>query len=83
MCPLSGVERFPLHRGFLCTNFNGRVIGTRNNVHYREVYVRYRECPLIEVALYMVIHVYLHVCVHVCVCVLAIDDLVYHLGQNT
>ena len=27
MCPLSGVERFPLLGGFQCTNFNGRAIG--------------------------------------------------------
>ena len=27
MCPLSGVERFPLLGGFQCTNFGGRAIG--------------------------------------------------------
>ena len=37
MCPLSGVERFPLFGGFQCTNFNGRAIGTGNNVRYIEV----------------------------------------------
>ena len=50
MCPLSGVERFPLLGGFQCTNFNGRAIGTGNNVRYIEV-VRYWEGPLIEVPL--------------------------------
>ena len=34
MCPLSGVEKFPLFGGFQCTNFNGRAIGTGNNVRY-------------------------------------------------
>ena len=52
MCPLSGVERFPLFGGFQCTNFNGRAIGTGNNVRYIEA-VRYWEGPLIEVPLYM------------------------------
>ena len=51
MCLLSGVERSLLLGGFQCTNFNGRVIGTRNNVHYTEV-VRYWEGLLIEVPLY-------------------------------
>ena len=51
MCPLSGVERFPLFRGFQCTNFNGRAIGTGNNVRYIKV-VRSWEGPLIEVPLY-------------------------------
>ena len=52
MCPLSGVERFPLFGGFQCTNFNGRAIGTGNNVRYIEA-VRSWEGPLIEVPLYM------------------------------
>ena len=51
MCPLSGVERFPLFGGFQCTNFSGRAIGTGNNVRYIEV-VRSWEGPLIEVPLY-------------------------------
>ena len=51
MCPLSGVERFPLFGGFQCTNFNWRAIGTGNNVRYIEV-VRPWEGPLIEVPLY-------------------------------
>ena len=52
MCPLSGVERFPLFEGFQCINtcINGRMIGTRNNVRIIEV-VRSREGPLIEVPL--------------------------------
>ena len=53
MCPLSGVERFPLFGGFQCTNFNGRAIGTGNNVRYVEV-VRSWEGPLIEVPLYAI-----------------------------
>ena len=52
MCPLSGVERFPLFGGFQSTNFNGRAIGTGNNVRYVEV-VRSWEGPLIEVPLYI------------------------------
>ena len=48
MCPLSGVERFPLFGGFQCTN--GRAIGTGNKVRYIEV-VRSWEGPLIEVPL--------------------------------
>ena len=57
MCPLSGVERFPLFGGFQCTNFNGRAIGTGNNVRYIEV-VRSWEGPLLEVPLYR--KVYIH-----------------------
>ena len=53
VCPLSGVERFPLFGDFQCTNFNGRAIGTGNNVRYIEV-VRSWEGPLIEVPLYMI-----------------------------
>ena len=55
MCPLSGVERFPLFGGFQCTNFNGRAIGTGNKVRYIEV-VRSWEGPLIEVPLYTTVH---------------------------
>ena len=54
MCPLSGVERFPLFGGFQCINFNARAIGTGNNVCYIEV-VRSWEGPLIEVPLYLLI----------------------------
>ena len=52
MCPLSGIERFPLFERFQCINtcINGRVIGTGNNVHNIEV-VRSWEGPLIEVPL--------------------------------
>ena len=52
MCPLSGLERFSLFGGFQCINFNGRAIGTGNNVRYVEV-VRSWEGPLIEVPLYV------------------------------
>ena len=55
MCQLSGVERFPLFRGFQCTIINGRAIGTVNNVRYTEV-VRSWEGPLIEVPLYVCTH---------------------------
>ena len=44
------VERFPLFGGFQCTNFNGRAIGTGNNVRYIEVVCSW-EGPLIEVPL--------------------------------
>ena len=45
MCPLSGVERFPLLGGFQCANFIGRAIGT-GNVRCIEV-VCYWEGPVI------------------------------------
>ena len=56
MCPLSGVERFPLFGGFQCT---GRGIGTGNNVCYIEV-VHSWEGPLIEVPLYMYFHCFVN-----------------------
>ena len=59
MWQLSGVERFRLFGGFQCTIINGRAIGTWNNVSYIEVVCSW-EGPLIEVPLYVCMHVCTH-----------------------